>query len=89
LGPRLFAAFIYGWNNVFCAHNYYFWVPIIGPILGAIIGVWIYEFYGSIINKYGPLSNSEKKDFVQLGHEPTQTEDVASELRQQLTTVPD
>ena len=39
LGPRLFGAFVYGWNDVFVTHNYFFWVPIIGPIVGAILGV--------------------------------------------------
>ncbi|CAF1075164.1 unnamed protein product [Rotaria sordida] len=37
LGPRLFGAFVYGWNEVFGVHNYFFWVPIVGPIIGAIV----------------------------------------------------
>ncbi|CAG9532785.1 unnamed protein product [Cercopithifilaria johnstoni] len=42
LGPRLFTYFVYG-TKVF-AHpwNYWFLVPIIGPILGALIGGWFY-----------------------------------------------
>jgi len=26
LGPRLFGAFVYGWNNVFNIHNYFFYI---------------------------------------------------------------
>ncbi|CAF4874154.1 unnamed protein product, partial [Rotaria sp. Silwood1] len=43
LGPRLFGAFVYGWNEVFRVHNYFFWVPIVGPIVGAIVGVWLHQ----------------------------------------------
>ncbi|CAF4195643.1 unnamed protein product, partial [Rotaria sordida] len=43
LGPRLFGAFVYGWNEVFGVHNYFFWVPIVGPIIGAIVGVWLHQ----------------------------------------------
>ncbi len=58
LGPRLFAAFVYGWHNVFEANNYYFWVPIVGPISGAILGVWIFTGYESIIKKNEHFFNS-------------------------------
>jgi len=56
-GPRLFGSFIYGWNDVFRIHNYFFLVPIIGPIVGGIIGVWIYKGYIWIINNYGDFNN--------------------------------
>ncbi|CAF2832310.1 unnamed protein product [Rotaria sp. Silwood2] len=59
LGPRLFGAFIYGLNDVFRTHNYFFWVPIIGPIVGAILAVWIYKSYIWIIQRYGHFSNIE------------------------------
>jgi glycerol uptake facilitator protein len=52
-GPRLFA-FIAGWGKValpgtdhtapFMFSNY-FWIPIIGPLIGGIIGVLIYDFF--------------------------------------------
>ena len=41
LGPRVFTAFLYG-SNVFTAHDYFFWVPIVGPILGGTAGALIY-----------------------------------------------
>ncbi|RKQ84926.1 glycerol uptake facilitator protein [Solirubrobacter pauli] len=47
-GPRMFAWFA-GWGEVAMPGNYgnvntYFWVPILGPIVGAGIGAAIYDF---------------------------------------------
>jgi glycerol uptake facilitator protein len=47
-GPRLFAA-IAGWGKVALPGDYgnintYFWIPIIGPFLGGVIGALIYDF---------------------------------------------
>ncbi|KAF9203819.1 hypothetical protein BGZ59_001410 [Podila verticillata] len=45
LGPRFFTA-LSGWGfGVFSRQNWYFWVPIIGPFLGAIAGACIYDFF--------------------------------------------
>ncbi|CAF1081620.1 unnamed protein product [Rotaria sordida] len=62
LGPRLFAAFIYDWNEVFRVHEYYFWVLIIGSIVGAILGVWFYLGFIWIVKHYGHLRNIEDID---------------------------
>jgi glycerol uptake facilitator protein len=48
-GPRLFAA-IAGWGQVALPGNgpwysNYFWVPIVGPLIGGVIGVYVYEFF--------------------------------------------
>lgn len=71
---------------MFRTNNYYFWVPITGPIVGGIIGVWLYQCYVSIIKSYGQLSNTERKSSVEISHKAIKTEDDASELREQLTT---
>lgn len=47
-GPRMFA-WLAGWGEVAMPGNYgnvntYFWVPIVGPIIGAGIGAAIYDF---------------------------------------------
>lgn len=43
LGPRLFTA-LAGWGSeVFRAGNYWWWVPIVGPCVGAVLGGWIYD----------------------------------------------
>ncbi|KAF8364061.1 aqp-7 [Pristionchus pacificus] len=44
LGPRLFAYFLYG-GEVFTQGGYYFWVPIIAPLPGALFGAWSYHFF--------------------------------------------
>lgn len=41
-GPRLFA-FLAGWGHQALPGNNYFWVPIVGPILGATLGGLLYE----------------------------------------------
>lgn len=42
-GPRIFAA-LSGWGEMaFPGPNAYFWVPIVGPILGALIGGFLYQ----------------------------------------------
>ncbi len=40
-GPRLLT-FVVGYYDVFTACNYWFWVPIIGPCVGAVVGSVIY-----------------------------------------------
>ena len=44
-GPRLFT-FVAGWGGeVFRAGNYWWWVPIVGPLTGAVLGGWIYDLF--------------------------------------------
>src|SRR5919198_5279454 len=47
LGPRLFAG-IAGWGDVAIPGNYanvsgYLWIPIVGPLLGGLIGAFVYD----------------------------------------------
>jgi MIP family channel proteins len=43
LGPRLFTA-IAGWSfDVFRVYNLYFWVPIVGPLIGGPLGALVYD----------------------------------------------
>jgi glycerol uptake facilitator protein len=43
-GPRLACAML-GWgSSVFESHNWYFWIPIVGPLVGGILGVLVYDF---------------------------------------------
>jgi len=45
LGPRFFTA-LFGWGfGVFSRQNWYFWVPIVAPFLGAIIGASFYDLF--------------------------------------------
>jgi glycerol uptake facilitator protein len=49
-GPRIFALFA-GWGQVAFpgtvkgAFTAYFWVPIIGPFVGGVLGAYIYDFF--------------------------------------------
>jgi glycerol uptake facilitator protein len=43
LGPRIVAA-LCGWGlSVFSSHGHYFWVPVVGPLLGGVIGILTYD----------------------------------------------
>jgi glycerol uptake facilitator protein len=43
LGPRIVAA-LCGWGgSVFTSHGAYFWVPIVGPLLGGVAGIFLYD----------------------------------------------
>lgn len=43
-GPRLFAAFA-GWGSAALPGvNGYFWVPIVGPLVGGAIGAFVYDY---------------------------------------------
>jgi MIP family channel proteins len=51
LGPRLFTA-IGGWGGeVFRANNFYFWVPIVGPLIGGPLGAFVYD---ALIGRHFP-----------------------------------
>jgi glycerol uptake facilitator protein len=42
-GPRLFT-YLAGWGDqVFKANNYWWWVPIVGPLCGAVVGGLVYD----------------------------------------------
>src|SRR6185436_19714990 len=48
-GPRLFT-FVAGWGSgVFTAGGGWWWVPIVAPIVGAILGAWLYDAF---VNKH-------------------------------------
>jgi MIP family channel proteins len=43
LGPRLFT-YVAGWGGqVFTANHNWWWVPVVGPIIGAIVGGFVYD----------------------------------------------
>jgi len=45
LGPRLFTA-IAGWGSeVFRAGNQWWWVPIAGPLVGGVLGGYVYDLF--------------------------------------------
>ncbi|XP_028300831.1 aquaporin-9-like isoform X2 [Gouania willdenowi] len=43
LGPRLFSA-VAGWGtSVFSAGNNWWWIPVVGPMIGGLIAAFLYE----------------------------------------------
>ena len=50
-GPRIFCLIAgYGWDNLFESYHYFFFIPIIGPILGGIIGSYSHKFISHHLN---------------------------------------
>jgi glycerol uptake facilitator protein len=42
-GPRLWIAIVSGGAS-FSADNYYFWIPIVAPLTGGVVGAFIYDY---------------------------------------------
>ena len=52
-GPRLWVAIVSGGES-FAANNYYFWIPIVAPLAGGVVGAYIYDFtVGKVIEARG------------------------------------
>jgi glycerol uptake facilitator len=88
-GPRLFA-FIAGWGHVALPGTYhailgpnftgYFWIPIVGPLIGGVIGVLIYDFFiGDIL--HGRLKMVEAVEGPIAETEPVSTAAEVPEAR--------
>ncbi len=41
-GPRLWIALVSGGQS-FAANNYYFWIPIVAPLVGGVVGAFIFD----------------------------------------------
>jgi glycerol uptake facilitator protein len=56
-GPRL-ASWVTGWSTAMKAPNgdFYFWVPIVGPLLGGAIGAYVYDFF---VGNFLPIEEPE------------------------------
>lgn len=52
LGPRLFTL-VAGWGpGVFQAGNGWWWVPIVGPLIGGVLGAFVYDLF--VTRHHGP-----------------------------------
>ncbi len=60
-GPRLWIAIVSGGASL-AADNYYFWVPIVGPLLGGVVGAFIFDYTIGLVLKakmLGPSGTTE------------------------------
>ena len=72
-GPRL-ASFLTGYGTAFQDQygNLYFWVPIIAPLIGGIIGVGLYDF---LIGRFLPAAGADE-----VGELPKQSDGSDSQV---------
>ena len=62
-GPRLWIAIVSGGASL-SADNYYFWIPIVGPLLGAVVGAFIFDYtLGKVLaaKMLGPSGTTETR----------------------------
>ncbi|CAJ0580021.1 unnamed protein product, partial [Mesorhabditis spiculigera] len=63
LGPRIFAFLLFG-MEVFSHSNYYFWIPVVAPFFGALIGGWLYQILIGVQIDKDPEEEYELKQAV-------------------------
>ncbi|WP_069804122.1 MIP/aquaporin family protein [Thermogemmatispora onikobensis] len=52
-GPRLWVAIVSGGASL-SANDYYFWIPIVAPLLGGVVGAFVYDFtVGKVLEARG------------------------------------
>ncbi len=69
-GPRLWVALVTGGAS-FSANNYYFWIPIVAPILGGVVGAFIYDYtIGRVIAARGLLKSGDSVTTGESVREP-------------------
>ncbi len=69
-GPRLWIAIVSGGESL-SANNFYFWIPIVAPLLGGVVGALIYDFtIGRVIEAKGLLKSGDTETKGEAVREP-------------------
>ncbi|XP_053575754.1 aquaporin-10, partial [Bombina bombina] len=64
LGPRLFT-YVAGWGaDVFRAGNYWWWVPVVAPCVGAVLGSLLYQVFVQIHHPVKESENEQGKETI-------------------------
>src|SRR5579864_4786373 len=70
-GPRLWIAIVSGGASL-SADNFYFWIPIVAPLLGGIVGAFIYDFtLGKVLEARGLMKSGEAVTKGEAVREPS------------------
>jgi glycerol uptake facilitator protein len=70
-GPRLWIAVVSGGASL-SADNYYFWIPIVAPLVGGVVGALIYDFtIGKILIARGLAQSGEAEARGEAVREPS------------------
>src|SRR5215218_2450762 len=82
LGPR-FLAWLTGWGEVaFPGVHGYFWVPVVGPLVGGVVGAVVYDlFVGDILLARGAPPAPDVEGFGETVEEQPTTADGQVEVR--------
>ena len=81
-GPRFFA-WLAGWGQVaFPGAHGYWWVPIVGPLIGGVLGAFVYDlFVGDILRARGEPPAPDVEGFGETVEERPTTADGQVEAR--------
>jgi len=69
-GPRLWIAIVSGGASL-SVNNFYFWIPIVAPLLGGVVGALIYDFtIGRVIEAKGLMKSGGAETKGEAVREP-------------------
>lgn len=66
LAPRLLSLIAGYGTHTFTASDYYFWVPIVGPLVGGLLGVLLYQTMVGMRHPPEPLYETELKQVPEI-----------------------
>ena len=70
LGPRLWIAIVSGGASL-SADNFYFWIPIVAPLLGGVVGAFIYDYtLGKVLEARGLMKSGAAEVTGEAVREP-------------------